>query len=73
MFRTLPSDSLAPLGGKICAGEMMTNFLDGAIVLNSNQAIWHQMWGLLKLRSLISPQAKFSILQKYLLDYLGHI
>ena len=24
--------------------------------------------GLLKLRSLISPQAKFSILQKYLLD-----
>ena len=32
-----------------------------------------QGWGLLKLRSLISPQAKFSILQKYLLDSLNHI
>ena len=30
-------------------------------------------WGLLKLRSLISPLAKFSILQKYLLYYLHHI
>ena len=33
----------------------------------------YQGWGLLKLRSLISPQAEFSILQKYLLDYLHHI
>ena len=32
-----------------------------------------QGWGLLKLRSLISPQANFSILPKYLLDYLHHI
>ena len=32
-----------------------------------------QGWGLLKLCSLISPQAKFSILQKYLLDSLNHI
>ena len=31
-----------------------------------------QGWGLLKLRSLISPLAKFSILQKYLLDSLNH-
>ena len=30
-------------------------------------------WGLLKLRSLISPEAKFSILQKYLLDPLYYI
>ena len=30
-------------------------------------------WGLLKLRSLISPWAKFSILQKYLLYSLNHI
>ena len=29
--------------------------------------------GLLKLRSLISPQAKFSIWQKYLLDSLNHV
>ena len=29
--------------------------------------------GLLKLLLLISPQAKFSMLQKYLLDYLNHI
>ena len=32
-----------------------------------------QGWGLLKLRSLISPQANFSILPKYLLDYLHHM
>ena len=30
-------------------------------------------WGLLKLNSLISPQAEFLILQKYLLDYFNHI
>ena len=30
-------------------------------------------WGLLELRSLISPQAKFSILQIYLLGSLNHI
>ena len=30
-------------------------------------------WGLLKLRSLISPQAKYSIWQKYLLDDLNHV
>ena len=29
--------------------------------------------GVTKLRSLISPLAKFSILSKYLLDYLHHI
>ena len=32
-----------------------------------------QVWGLLKLRWLISPQAKFSILQKYRLDAFDHI
>ena len=31
-----------------------------------------QGWGLLKLRSLISPLAKFSIFQKYLLHSLNH-
>ena len=32
-----------------------------------------QGWGLLELRLLIYPSAKFSILQKYLLDSLNHI
>ena len=33
----------------------------------------NQGWGLLKLRSLISPLWKFSILQKHILDYSNHI
>ena len=35
--------------------------------------VTRQGWGLLKLRSLISPQAKFSILPVYLLDSFHHI
>ena len=46
--------------------------------IKSSRNSWYdnstvQGWGLLKLRSLISPQAKFSILQTYLLDCLNHI
>ena len=43
-------------------------------VVEMNQCWFtHQGWGLLQLRSLISPQAEYLILEKHLLDYLHHI
>ena len=54
---------------------------DGGDIMNKNTYMYMKIvffnqlqgWGLLKLRSLIAPLAKFSILLKYLSDYLHQI
>ena len=67
----LPHSANAPLYLPLSPGAITKCQIHAQIISESLRS--DQGWGVLKLCSLISPQAKFSILQKYLLDSLNHI